>query len=216
MTELILKAEKRENLGGSNAKNLIKSGYLPVIVYGRDKKNLDLKVVYQEFVKIFNETGESQVLNLDFEGKKIPVIIHDTSKDHITGKITHADLYQFDAKHKLTVEVPIHFIGESRVVKEMGASLVKAMDHVEIECLASEIISSIEVDISKLENYNDMICVSDLKVPNGVEILTEGDQPIVIAKQPKVEVVEEIKPETVETTEETKETEESKEDKKEE
>jgi len=151
-------------------------------------------------MKIFHETGESQVLNLDFEGEKMPVIIHDISRDYLTGSIIHADLYQFDAKHKLAVEIPIHFIGESKAVKEMGAILVKAMDHIEIECLASKIIASIEVDISKLENYNDMILVSDIKVPDGVDILTEVDQPIVIAKPAKEEVVEDEKPTEAEST----------------
>jgi len=216
MTELILKAEKRENFGGSSAKNILESGYLPVVVYGRDKKNLDLKVSYKEFMKIFHETGESQVLNLDFEGNKIPVIIHDISKDYLSGSIIHADLYQFDAKHKLTVEIPIHFIGESKAVKEMGAILVKAMDHIEIECLASKIISSVEVDISKLENYNDMILVSDVNVPEGVEILTEADQPIVIAKPAKAEVAEEEKSVETETKEEKPEATESKEEAKQE
>ncbi|MDD4289989.1 MAG: 50S ribosomal protein L25 [Patescibacteria group bacterium] len=193
MTELILKAEKRENFGGSSAKDILKSGYLPVVVYGPNKKNLDLKVVYGDFMRIFNETGESQVLNLDFEGEKIPVIIHDISKDYLTGSIIHADMYQFNVKHKLIVEVPIHFIGESKAVKEMGAILVRVLDHIKIECLASKTISSIEVDISKLENYNDMILVSDIKLPDGVDVLTEIDQPIVIAKPAKVEAVEDEK-----------------------
>ncbi|HNZ86123.1 MAG TPA: 50S ribosomal protein L25 [bacterium] len=212
MTELILKAQKRENFGGLSAKNLIASGYLPVVVYGPKHENLNLQVSYSEFMKIFNTTGESQVLNLEFEDKKIPVIIHDIAKDHITGSIIHADLYRFDAKNKLTVEIPINFSGESKAVKELGAILVKAMDRIEIECLASQIISSIEVDISKLENYNDMILVSDLEVPSGVEILTDGDQPIVIAKPAKAETVEEEKSETPETTEKTKEPEETKEE----
>lgn len=213
MTKLILKAEKREDLGGIKPKQILSNDYLPVVVYGNKKDNLNLKVQYQEFERIFRQAGESQVLGLDVNGSEIPVLIHDVQHDALTGKIIHADLYQFDAKHKFIVEVPLHFIGESKVVKEMGATLVRVMDHVEIECLASALISGIDVDISKLENFNDSIHISDLIVPEGVEIMTEKDQVIAIAKQTRAEEEpksEEVKPEETETpkeefSEETKE-----------
>lgn len=204
MKKLVLKAENREKLGGSSSRQILGQDYLPVIVYGPKKENLNLKVKYQEFVKIFNEAGESQVINLEVGDKNIPVLIHEVQHEPITGKITHADFYQFQADHKFIVEVPIHLTGESKAVKEKGATLVNVMDHIEVECLASNLISEVSVDISKLEDYNDSIHVSDLKVPEGVEIITEKDQVIIIAKANKVE--EEPKEEVAtEATEEKKE-----------
>ncbi len=205
MTKLTLKAEKREKLGGSSSKQILDNDYLPIVVYGNKKDNLTLKVKYQEFERIFKGAGESQVLSLEIDGSEIPVLIHDVQYNPVTGKIIHADLHQFDAKHKFIVEVPLHFIGESKAVKEMGATLVRVMDHVEIECLASALISGIDVDISKLENYNDAIHIEDLIVPAGVEIMTEKDQVIAIIKQTRAE--EEVKVEETLPVEEAKKSE---------
>lgn len=53
-----------------------------------------------------------------------------------------------------------------------------ALNSVEIECLPTDIMQSIEVDMAKLVEPHDAIFVRDIVVPEGIEILTPGDEMI--------------------------------------
>ena len=189
MTELVLKAKNRRDLGGSNSKKILRKGYLPIVVYGPGRKNFNLKVNYQDFLKIFNIAGENKVVNLKVDDKIIQVLVHQTQKDPVTDNIIHADFYQFKKDHKFEVEIPLKFIGESKAVKESSGVLVKNLDNILIECLYTDLISEIEVDLSLLENINDVIYVSDLKISGNVKVLTSSGQ--VVASVQAVKVVEE-------------------------
>ena len=195
MTELILKAESRSEMKGGNPKRMLKQGFLPVVVYGPGSKNINLKVNYQEFLKIFKIAGESKVVNLSVDDQTIQVLIHRIQKNPISDKIVHVDLYEFKKNKKFSVEVPINFVGESKAVKEAGGVLVTNIDSILVECLYTNLISEIEVNLSVLENINDSIYVSDLNIDENVNVLTSEDQVIVAVKPMRVqEEIEEEKP----------------------
>jgi large subunit ribosomal protein L25 len=195
MTEIILKAEPRVEMKGGNPKRMLKDDILPIVVYGPGSENLNLKVNYQEFLKVLSAAGESTVVDLSVGDKTMQVLIHKVQKNPVTDKVIHVDLYQFDKKKKFSVEVPINFVGESKAVKE-GGVLVTNINSILAECLYTDLISEIKVDLSVLENINDSIYVSDLKVSEGVNFLTSKDQIIVAVKPMRAqEVIEDTKPE---------------------
>ena len=205
MTEIILKAEPRVEMKGGNPRRMLKKDILPIVVYGPGLDNLNLKVNYQEFLKVLKAAGESTVLDLIASDKTMQVLIHKVQKDPVTDKVIHVDFYHFDKKKKFSVEVPINFVGESKAVKE-GGVLVTNINSVLAECLYTDLISEIKVDLSALENLNDSIYVSDLKVSEGVNFLTAKDQVVVAVKPMRAqEVVEEIKPEVEDDAEKTEE-----------
>jgi large subunit ribosomal protein L25 len=195
MTEMNLKAEPRSEIKGGNPKGMLKKDILPGVVYGSGIENINIKLNYQEFLKVFNIAGESKVINLTIGDEIKKVFIHKIQKNPITDKITHVDFYQFNKNKKFSVEVPINFVGESKAVKE-GGVLFTNIDTILVECLYDDLISEIKVDLSALENINDSIYVSDLKVNEGVDFLTGEDQVIVSVKPMRAEeVIEDIKPE---------------------
>ena len=199
MTELTLKSEPRSEMKGGNPKRMLKDGILPAVIYGPDSKNINIKLNYQEFLKVFKIAGESKVVNLSVGDKTIQVLTHKIQKHPVTDNITHVDFYQFNKNKKFSVEVPINFVGESRAVKEESGILVTNIDTVLVECLYTDLISEIKVDLSALENLNDSIYVSDLKVSEGVNFLTGDDQVIISVKPMRVQ--EEIVEETPEAEE---------------
>ncbi len=93
----------------------------------------------------------------------------------------HADFYAVEKGAKVTMTVPLSFIGESMAMK-LGANLVKVLHEVEIESDPSKLPSEIEVDISALAALGDQIHVSGLKAPAGVEILTSGEEVVALAQ----------------------------------
>jgi len=170
------------------AKTLRKAGYLPAVVYGSGQKNLNFKIKALDFAKVFENAGESSLINLKIdESAPLKVVVKEVEKEPIKGHFSHIDFYKVDMKKKITVEVELEFVGESKAVAELGGVLAKAADHVEITCLPDKLIKQIVVDISVLNTMNDVIKLKDLKLPEGVELEANPEDVVVSV----VEIVKE-------------------------
>ncbi len=160
---------------GKSSISLSKEGKLPAVVYGPKQEPISVSVDLAEFQALLRHGGESALIELEGLDKTMQVLIHDLDRDPVTHIPRHADFFAVQQGAKVTVSVPLAFVGDSAAMKA-GANLVKVLHEVEIESDPSKLPSEIEVDISKLESMNDQIHVSDLKAPNGVEILTPGEE----------------------------------------
>ena len=212
---LSLSAEIRKK-GSRELSSLKKKGKLPAVVYGPGAKNVFIEVDERDFKKVFEEAGESSLIELIVEkegGEKRLVLIHDIQRDPLTDEIIHADFYQAPLKEEIEVTVPLVFEGESKAVKELGGTLVKDIHEVEVRALAKNLPHEIKVDVSNLQAFEDKIFVRDLKLPAGVKIKRDPQEIVVwVAEPEKVEeelaqVIEE-KVEEVEQVEEKKKEEE--------
>lgn len=166
---------------------------IPGVLYGPGMENIVLEVDSKEFMKAYEDAGESSLINLEpFEGsEKYLVLIHDTQRDPLTGNIIHIDFYQPDLKKEVEVEVPLRFTGEAPAVKELGGTLVRNFLEVEVSALPEKLPYDIEVNVDKLVTFDDVVTIADLVVPEGVEILKESDEiialvtPIVVEEEPE-------------------------------
>ncbi len=192
-----LKAEKRERVGTQLAA-LREEGKIPAEIYGEGiDENIHLFINEKEFLGVFKEAGESSIVEVEFEGKKIPVIIHDLQKDQLGDRFLHIDLYAVDMNKEITAEIPLHFIGESPLARTGSAVLVKSLNEIEVETLPSHLPQHVDIDVSVLVELNDTIHVKDLSLPKEVKVLTDPETVIVSATE-----IQEEEPEEVETPEE--------------
>ncbi len=166
---------------GKTSISLSKEGKLPAVVYGPKQDPISVSVELTEFQALLRHGGESALIELAGLEKPMQVLIHDLDRDPVTHVPRHADFFAVEKGAKVTVSVPLAFVGDSAAVKA-GANLVKVLHEVEIESDPTKLPSEIEVDISKLEAVNDQIHVSDLKAPNGVEILTPAEEVVALAQ----------------------------------
>ena len=201
-----LTAQKREILG-KRLKALRKQGFIPAEFYGREAENLHLSVLAKEFNKIFKEAGESAIIELNVDGKKINALIHDIQKNSLMGAISHIDFYGIKMDEKIRVSIPLLFSGESLAVKE-GGVLIKAIHELEIEALPADLPHHIEVDLGKLVIIGDSILVKDLNVDKKVKVMINLETVIATVVEQKAE--EEVVP-TVSVEDVKIETEEKKE-----
>lgn len=187
--ELNLSAWSRTDKDKANL--LRKAGFVPAVVYGSGQKNLNFKVKAIDFSKLFEKAGESSLINLKIDdGAPLKVVVKEVDKEPIKGGLSHIDFYKVDMKKKITVEVELEFIGESKAVAELGGVLAKAADHIEITCLPDKLIKRIVVDISVLATMNDVIKLKDLKLPEGIELEADPEDVIVsVVSTVKEEVV---------------------------
>lgn len=181
MEKMEISAQSR-NAEDSSAKNILKEGMIPGIVYGHSFDNVLIKVDRKDFMKTLWEAGESTLIDLKVGDKEIgKVVIKDYQMDPLSGEIMHFDLHKVKMSEKLIVNVDLTFVGESPAVKNEGGIIVTGQDSVEIKCLPKDLIQEIEVDLSKLEHVDDMIRVKDLIVPDTIEILDEEENVVVSA-----------------------------------
>jgi large subunit ribosomal protein L25 len=95
-----------------------------------------------------------------------------------------------DLTEKIRANVRIHFTGVSGAVKDYNAVLVHGIQTLEVECLPTDLPQGIDVDISVMKLVGDGIHVSDITLPDNIQMLTSDHEMIVVATAPKVDAVE--------------------------
>lgn len=195
MKSYVIKAQTRDILG-KKVKKVRTQGLIPAVLYGHGVKNQNLAVNGLEFKKLFKETGESKLIDLQIDEKKpVKILIQDVTFSPLQGEVEHIDFYQIKENEKITTEIELVFVGEAPAVKELGGVLVKTYDAVEVECLPSELekMDKIIVDLSVLKNFGDAVHIKDLVVPAGVKIKVEPEEVVALVEQIAEEKVEEVK-----------------------
>ncbi|MDD4938106.1 MAG: 50S ribosomal protein L25 [Candidatus Shapirobacteria bacterium] len=197
-----IKATIRTNVG-RKVKQLRNEGFLPATIYGHDFESVSIQFNLIELEKIFDEVGESGLVELVIDDKKIPVLFRNPQYHPVTGHLIHIDCYKVNLKEKISTMIPIEFIGESLAVKN-GNILVTVTDEIEVEALPTDLPENIEVDLVVLENLESIVTVADLKIDKSkIEILTNLEQVVVKVEEPRAEeepIAEEVSPEDVEAT----------------
>lgn len=187
MEKIILKAQKRE-LTGRQVAALRRQGLVPVVLYGKGKENRNLTVDKKEFDHVYKVSGGSSLIFLEIEGDKGKnVIVKDVAKDPVKGSALHVDFYQVSMSEKITAGVPLKFTGDSKAVIDLGGSLITNKDEIEVECLPGDLPHEIEVDISVLEDFEVVLHVKDISIPEGVEIKDDPEETLVMVEPPRSE-----------------------------
>lgn len=173
-----LTVEKRKVLGKKVTK-LRKMGILPANIYGKNIKSLAVQVPQKEFDKVFKEVGETGLVEIEVNGEIKPVLIHNVQFNPLTRLTLHADFYQVDLKQKVKAIVPVTAVGEAKAVAEKVGILLQPLAEVEVEALPVDLPEHIEVDVSPLAVIDEQITVGDLKLPEGVSVLSDPSQIVV-------------------------------------
>ncbi|KKU19122.1 MAG: 50S ribosomal protein L25 [Parcubacteria group bacterium GW2011_GWA1_47_11] len=186
MQTLEIGAKKRTVLGKAVG-SLREAGFVPAELYGSKVDNVHLELNEVEFGKIYKEAGENTIVNVKFDNELRPALIHEVQLDPVTQKVLAVDLYQVNLSEKIVTNVPLEFVGESNAIKELGGTLIRALDEVEVEALPMHIPHSIQVDISVLDDFTKSITVADLKIEGDFEIKTDPAAGVASISEPRVE-----------------------------
>ncbi|MDI3548664.1 MAG: large subunit ribosomal protein [Halanaerobiales bacterium] len=195
-----LQAEVREETGKGVARKLRRAGLLPGVVYGKTRKSQPLIV---DPIQLQNKMSGNVIFDLtivdDDKETKETVMIKEIQRDPIKGDLLHIDFQHISMDEKISVSIPLSLKGDAPGVKE-GGVLQQLLREVEIECLPADIPEELELDISDL-HIGDSLMVSDLDVPEEIEIKTPLDEVIVTVVAPTELVEEEIEEEEEEFVE---------------
>jgi large subunit ribosomal protein L25 len=183
--EMNLKVQVREK----NEK--LASDFMAGVVYGQSMENVLIKIKTNDFIKVYGQAGESNLINLEIEGNgTFQVLVKEVQKDVVKDFFIHVDFYKVDMSKELTAEIPLEFVGESKAIKEQGALLNKSINEVSVECLPQDLVDHIDIDISVLVNVGDAIFIKDINVPKGIKILNNADDVVATVTEQVEEKVE--------------------------
>jgi large subunit ribosomal protein L25 len=177
MSELVLNAEKR-TVTGKKVSTLRRAGVLPAVVYGPNTPPQAIQMNAREATRLIRRIQGTQLVDLTVDGQTRKVLIHELQRDAIRGDITHADLYAPDMTKTFRVAIPIHLNGSSFAVTGLSGVLVRGITDLGIECLPSDLIPSVEVDISSIKEIGQAIFVRDLQLPSTIKIVSDPDEMI--------------------------------------
>jgi len=189
--EVVLHAELREIGKKSVVKGLRRAGKIPAVIYGGGKKEIHISVSMSEFLHIHHKVHLlSHVLTVDVGGKKEKVLVKEVQFNPVKDVVSHIDFVRISPKREIEVEVPLEFVGTSPG-EEKGGILDHVHRTIKVRTIPSKLPEKIEVDISSLD-MGDVITAGDLKIPEGVKLVTEKETIIVTVLTPKEEPVEEV------------------------
>src|SRR5512139_278774 len=186
MERVALTAQVREKAGKGVARGLRRDKKVPAVLYSHGK-SMPISMVSKDVTKILNtEGGEHALINLTLEGAKETAtrmaLIKDYQVDPLNGSLVHLDLMEVAMNEKVKIQVAVHITGNSIGVKE-GGIFQYGQRTLDVECLPAQIPDSIEVSIADLK-INESLHVRDIKAPEGVRILTDGDATVATIQPP--------------------------------
>jgi len=189
-----LVAEKRTVLG-KHVQQLRQQGWVPGVMYGHNFDAMPLQFEARELRHMLLHVGGSQLVSIKIKGTKQPemALLRDMQRDVIRNTLLHVDFYRVDMAERLTTEIPLAIVGESPVVERSEGILLQGISVIEVECLPSDLVDAIEVDLTELMEVDQAIYVYDLAVPANIEVLTGQDEMIVrVVAMKEEEELEEI------------------------
>ena len=192
--DFLLNAESRSDTGKGASRRLRRlQERVPGIIYGGEAEPQMISVELRELKKALEtEAFYSHVLTLKLDGKDVQAVLRDMQRHPAKGHPTHVDFLRVDKTHKITMNIPLHFINEDSAVgvKKQGGEIQHNISEVEVSCLPQDLPEFIEVDMADVE-LDAIVHLSDLKLPKGVELTQlalgdDHDHPVAAIHAPKV------------------------------
>ncbi len=191
MESTLLKAQTRTVIS-KGLNRLRRDGLLPGVLYGTNMDPIALQLPAHEAGQILTRLQGTVLIDLEVDGQNHTTIVRELQKDVLKGNPLHVDFMAVDMEQVLTITVPITLVGESPAVATGEYAVMASLYDLEVECLPKDIINSIEVSVEGLTDLGDTILVSDVNVPEGVNILTDLEEAVArVAYAGIVEVEEE-------------------------
>lgn len=186
-----LSVQSREAVGKGAVGRLRRQGLVPAILYGGGSEPVALAVTPADVQRTLQGHGAGGVLvnlRLPGDGEPRTVVVRELQYDPVRDTLIHIDFQAVRMDEEITVEVPIHAVGEAAGVKEQSGVLALLMRTVEVSCLPSLIPERIDIDVSGLR-IHDVVTVANLQLPEGVRVTTPAAQPVATVAPPMAEEV---------------------------
>jgi large subunit ribosomal protein L25 len=187
--EAKLNAEKREGTRKGANRKLRAGGRVPAVLYGQGGEAMTLSLDAREATHLFQQISvENTIIELKVKGESdVQALVREVQVASLRADLIHVDFYKVQKGVKLEVEIPVELVGIPNGVRNDGGILEQVIHEVAVRCLPDQIPESIEIDVTGLELHGSLH-ISDLTVPEGIELLADPEQTLCIVSAPRLEV----------------------------
>ena len=186
MEELNVTASLREGIGVKGALSKIRAEKnVPGCIYGSHKEPISITVSLKDVEKII-KAGKNTIVEVALPNGKEQVLVKEIQYHVVKDTPIHIDFQRVSLTDKMNVVVPVKLIGEAADVKSYGALVEHILREIEVKALVSAIPHEIEVDMTPM-TINKGIVAGDIKLPKGVELVTDPQAPVAHLMIPKEE-----------------------------
>ncbi len=180
-------AQSRSKMG-KRSKDELKDMRVPAVMYGSGVDAMPISVGRSEFIKTYKAAGHSSLVDVTVDSASpVKAVIKEIQVNPITMEPRHIDFHQVRMDQEMEAAIPLKFIGESNAVKADAGTLIKSLDEINVRCLPGNLPHEIEVDLSALKTFDDIISVGSITPPKGVEFLDDATLTIATVARPLTE-----------------------------
>jgi large subunit ribosomal protein L25 len=180
MGNKVLKATRR-TLTGKQVKAQRRKGLLPAVMYGHMVEPTALWLDAHSTSLTLAGLSSSSIVTIDLEGEQHAALVREKQKDFIKNTLIHLDFQVVSLTEKIRAMVRVEAHGISPAVKDFNAVIMHNLNEIEVEALPQDLPERFIIDMSKLTSVGASIHVRDLEVSDKVEILTPGDEIVIVA-----------------------------------
>ena len=190
--ETVLQISPRVVMGKAT-KRLRKSGIIPANISGHKEESQTVQVEALAFEALRRAHAATSIITLRMSGsdRVQTALVRRVQRDPRSGKILHIDFSRVSLTERITMKVPLRFVGEAPAVKNENGVLLHLLDTVEVECTASDIVDYIEIDISSLTEIDSILHAEDVKLPANFTLITDPNEGIAKVAATRAEKAEE-------------------------
>ncbi|MDR7564034.1 MAG: 50S ribosomal protein L25, partial [Armatimonadota bacterium] len=157
-------------------------------LYGRGIEPLPLAVEAKALEAALRTAAGSNVLldvtiREDGTERSELAMIAEVQRHVLRRSILHVDLHRVSLEERVRAWVPVVLRGEAPGVRA-GGVLEQHLREVEIEALPTDLPAHLELDVSTLQ-VGQVLHVRDIRVPEGVIVLTPGEETLVTVSAPE-------------------------------
>jgi large subunit ribosomal protein L25 len=175
---------------GKAVARLRREGILPAVVYGPGAASESLQLDARAFDDLRRHHGRNALIDLTVDGGLArPVLVHSVQEHPVRRLPIHVDLYLVRMTEEITVDVPVVAVGISSAVDKLGGNLLHVMTTVKVRALPDDLPQTLEADISTLDDFEAVIHVGDLLLPERVHLVTDPGEMALRVQAPRVEEV---------------------------
>jgi large subunit ribosomal protein L25 len=185
MATASLNASPRTGSGKGAARTLRQGGQIPGVIYGHARQPQSLSLNAREFDRLMEHVTASTVIDLDVGGKTSKTLIREIQRHPYKREVLHVDFLELVAGEKVTVEIPIVYVGTPQGVRD-GGILEQIKHELTVEADPTTLPEHIEVDVSAL-TIGHTLYVRDVRVPEGATVQDDGDSPVALVAAPIAE-----------------------------
>lgn len=184
---ITLQTKIGRKIGSSESRRLVATDHIPGVIYGHGMVPVKITVERRDLrVALAGPAGVNTILELLVGDTKYPAIVKELQRDPVKRLVRHIDFMQISLTELITMDIPVHLTGIAKAVLADGGLVDATVNTIQIRATAANIPNEILIDVTAM-GMQDVIRLSDVVLPNGVNAVGDPDLVIVTVLATKIE-----------------------------